>query len=182
VLLWLNGPFGVGKTTTSTLLRHARPDVRVFDPELVGYLLRRLIPEPVDDFQDWPAWRVLVAETAAVLWKHYGALVVAPMSLLREDYATEIFTRLRRRGVPQLHVVLHAEPATLAQRIRNDTVETGAVQWRLDSLPRYQSALRWLQREAILIDTTHLTKAEVAAAVDAVLPRTAGVDGPQDQA
>ena len=58
MLLWVNGAFGAGKTTAAEGLAATRPSTRVFDPELVGFLLRRLIVEPVDDFQSWPAWRV----------------------------------------------------------------------------------------------------------------------------
>ncbi|MFZ0324133.1 MAG: hypothetical protein WAN48_08395, partial [Actinomycetes bacterium] len=63
MILWLNGPFGGGKTSTAEALAAARPQWRVFDPEVVGYFLRAALPDvtDVDDFQDLPAWRPLVA-------------------------------------------------------------------------------------------------------------------------
>jgi len=39
MIVWLNGTFGVGKTTTSELLAKTLPDARVFDAEKVGTLL-----------------------------------------------------------------------------------------------------------------------------------------------
>lgn len=53
MIVWINGPFGVGKTTLATGLE-ARMPGRVFDPEKVGFLLRSIIKEPIDDFQHWP--------------------------------------------------------------------------------------------------------------------------------
>lgn len=40
MILWLNGPFGVGKTTTANAIRQQEPIWRLFDPEGVGYMLR----------------------------------------------------------------------------------------------------------------------------------------------
>jgi hypothetical protein len=39
VIVWVNGTFGVGKTTTATQLVSLSPELRLFDPEWVGYLL-----------------------------------------------------------------------------------------------------------------------------------------------
>src|SRR5580700_5135958 len=35
VILWMNGAFGVGKTTTARILREREPSWRLFDPESV---------------------------------------------------------------------------------------------------------------------------------------------------
>jgi adenylylsulfate kinase-like enzyme len=37
VIIWLNGPFGGGKTTTASELHTLLPSSRLFDPEMVGY-------------------------------------------------------------------------------------------------------------------------------------------------
>jgi hypothetical protein len=39
VIVWLNGAFGVGKTTTVLQLPALVPGSRLFDPETVGYML-----------------------------------------------------------------------------------------------------------------------------------------------
>lgn len=64
-VVWLNGPFGAGKTTTARLLTGARGDRVLLDPELVGgFLVHHL--GPVDDFQDLRAWRTLAAADLVV--------------------------------------------------------------------------------------------------------------------
>jgi hypothetical protein len=48
VIVWLNGTFGCGKTTTAAELRGLIPSSRVFDPETVGYMLQpNLADHPV---------------------------------------------------------------------------------------------------------------------------------------
>jgi hypothetical protein len=49
--LWINGAFGAGKSTTAGLLLESVEGARLFDPEYVGYLLRRFVPVPTGDFQ-----------------------------------------------------------------------------------------------------------------------------------
>lgn len=61
VIIWLNGPFGAGKTTTAKQLVGRLDNARHFDPELVGYLLRTALGDhDLKDFQDLPPWRELV--------------------------------------------------------------------------------------------------------------------------
>ena len=61
MILWLNGTFGVGKTTTSRCIAEVSAEWHPFDPEWVGYMLRaNLDGVPFDDFQDLAAWRRLV--------------------------------------------------------------------------------------------------------------------------
>lgn len=60
-MLWLNGTFGVGKTTTAKSIATMTDRWRVFDAEIVGYMLRAYLDGvDFDDFQDLSAWRGLV--------------------------------------------------------------------------------------------------------------------------
>ncbi|WP_327088241.1 AAA family ATPase [Nonomuraea sp. NBC_01738] len=164
MIIWLNGTFGAGKTTTAQALVEQLPDAHLFDPEMVGQFLRFVLPgEVYSDFQDLPPWRPLVAETAAQLLAYRGGRLVVPMSLLREPYAKEIFTGLAGRGVKVRHILLHCGRDELVRRIETDEVETGARAWRLRHLAAYDAALPWLREAAEVIDTSDLPAAEVAA-------------------
>ncbi len=49
MIVWLNGTFGAGKTTTAAELQTLMPGARVFDPETVGYMLMaNLADRPVE--------------------------------------------------------------------------------------------------------------------------------------
>jgi hypothetical protein len=61
----------------------------LYDPELVGAALRRIVgsPDPADDYQDLPLWFPLVAETARLLRLTYRPTLVVPMTVWRRDRA-----------------------------------------------------------------------------------------------
>lgn len=168
-VVWLNGPFGAGKTTTARLLTGARGDRVLLDPELVGgFLVHHL--GPVDDFQDLRAWRTLVADVVVALAGETSAVLVCPMSLLREAYAREIWQRVDAAGVAQRHVVLDASRAVLERRIEEDADEPSARRWRLDHLTAWESARPWVVAAAdLVVDTDRRTVTEVRDLVEALL-------------
>ncbi|MER5812712.1 AAA family ATPase [Streptomyces sp. NPDC002033] len=168
MIIWLNGTFGAGKTTTSRELVTLLPQSRVFDSEQVGFMLRHVLRSvPVEDFQDWRPWRSLVVESAVQVLDYVGGILVIPQSVLVERYWTEIRTGLEKAGVPVRQFVLDADRDTLIRRIESDTVEAGARQWRLDHLDAYEAARPWLSREAEVIRTTGTAPERVARLIAA---------------
>ena len=155
MILWINGPFGVGKTTLGELLVERMPGAHLIDTERVGYLLRPVLdgPRPVKDFQDWPAWRALVVTYLAELHAELGTLVV-PQSVYVEAYWVEIRDGLAARGVPLRAVTLDVDDAVLVRRIRRDLVEFRAARWRLDHIAAFREALPWLRRETEVLDAS----------------------------
>jgi hypothetical protein len=59
--------------------------------------------------------------TALSLRKHHAGTLIAPMTLINDDYLAEILGGLRAGGAEILHVFLDLDPAVLRQRI-NDRV------------------------------------------------------------
>jgi AAA domain-containing protein len=172
MIIWLNGTFGAGKTTTANELAALLPGSRIFDAEYVGLMLRHVLAsEKVDNFQDWQPWRGLVVATATQVLEYVGGLLVIPQTVFVHDYWQEIRTGLENAGVPVYHFVLHAERDELVQRISADTVETSARQWRLDHLDAYEAARSWHSQEAHVIDTTGLQPPQVAKLIDAEVKR-----------
>ena len=56
MLVWINGPFGGGKTQTAYELQRRLPGSVICDPEEVGFGLHRMTPRHLrGDFQDLPA-------------------------------------------------------------------------------------------------------------------------------
>lgn len=80
MIVWLNGTFGAGKTTTARELRTRLPGSRIFDAEHVGFLLRQVLPEPPGDFQHLPPWRPLVVETATRILRYAGGTLIVPQN------------------------------------------------------------------------------------------------------
>lgn len=164
MIVWLNGTHGAGKTTAGRLVQPLIPDSRVLDAEKVGETLMDITPglPGFDNFQHWPPWRPLVVETARHVLDYTGGTLVMPMTVLVEQYWREISGGLADHGIPVRHFVLHADQDTLRGRIEGDGV-LGPSPFRLAYLEPYAEAARtWLHAEAEVIDTTHLTPAEVA--------------------
>jgi hypothetical protein len=119
MLVWINGPFGGGKTQTAYELNRRLAGSVVCDPEQVGFGLHRMTPPGLRaDFQHFAAWREGVYEVLdLVLAKHAGA-VIAPMTLTDPAYFDQIVGRLRRAGHEVCHVALMADRDTVLRRLR----------------------------------------------------------------
>ena len=159
MIVWINGTFGAGKTTTGTLLAARDERLRVFDPEWVGYLLaNNLADHPVSDFQHYPSWRRLVPVVADEVARCTDQSLVAIQAVLDEGYWGELTTGLADLGHEVLHVVVESDPRTMTARIEADEVEKGARQWRLDHLAAWSEARGWMTAAAdLVVDSTDLT-------------------------
>jgi hypothetical protein len=168
VIVWLNGPFGVGKSTLVGELCRREPGARAFDPERIGWVLKRTIGlVRRGDYQDLPAWRAATVSAAA--WQARGAdPLLVPMTILRRRYLDEIHGRLRGRGHDVRHVLLDASADVLVDRIEADE-NPDPQGWRLDNLGAYLTARRELREISTVIDTDDLTPDEVADEVQSLI-------------
>lgn len=171
MIVWINGPFGGGKTTSANRVVERLDNCRLFDPEWIGYLLRdHLRDRRIDDFQDVPAWRRLVPVVAAELQATTGDTLVAVQSVLDEQYWHEIAAGIRAAGLPLLHVVLDIDEPTLRARIDRDEFELAAAGWRHDHVPAFFAARSWLVPNAdLVVDTAGHEPIEVADRVAALI-------------
>lgn len=124
MLVWINGPFGGGKTQTAHELHRRLPGSVVCDPELAGFGLHRMMPRELrHDFQDFAAWRQGVFEVLdEVLRHHEVGPVLAPMTLVNPRYFDEVVGRLREQGHEVRHFALLAERETVLGRLRERSV------------------------------------------------------------
>ncbi|MER5888133.1 NUDIX domain-containing protein [Streptomyces sp. NPDC001941] len=180
MIVWVNGTFGAGKTSTVRELIDLIPNSTLYDPELTGFGLRNLLPHKrlaeVDDFQDLPIWRRMVVDTAAALLAELGGVLVVPMTLLRQEYRDEVFGGLASRRIAVHHIVLTPEETILRARIaaREEPdapeAEQRVRQWSYDHVEPYLAALGgWLGADAHRVDNSRLTPRETAEAVVAAL-------------
>lgn len=126
-LLWINGPFGGGKTQTAYELLRRLPGSVVCDPEHVGFGLHRTLPPALrGDFQDLPAWRQGVHDMLALALSGHPGTVIAPMTLVDPGYFAEIVGRLREEGHAVHHFALLAERGTVLRRLRERGLGRGS--------------------------------------------------------
>jgi hypothetical protein len=178
MLVWINGPFGGGKTATAYELNRRLPGGAVCDPEHVGFGMRRMLPVSLRrNFQDLPAWRHAVHELLRLTLTEFDGPVIAPMTLVDPGYFQEIIARLRDEGFPVHHFALLAEPATVRHRLRHRGL--GRARWAVGRLDECLTRLREPEF-AQHIHTDRLTVAQVADAIadSAGLNIAPSADGP----
>ncbi|AXG76531.1 NUDIX hydrolase [Streptomyces paludis] len=180
MIVWINGAFGAGKTSTARELTDLLPNCTLYDPELTGAGLAQLLPQKrlaeVSDFQDLPIWRRLVVDTAAALLAEVGGVLAVPMTLLRQEYRDEIFGGLAARRIPVRHVLLATDETILRKRIagrsaHGDDHEANEAnrRWCDEHVEPYLAALSWLTGDAHVIDNTRLTARQTAVSLAAAV-------------
>lgn len=119
MLLWINGPFGGGKTQAAHEIQRRLPGSVICDPEHVGFGLHRMTPPLLrGDFQDLPAWRQGVYEVLDLALAKHDGTVLAPMTIVEPTYFQETVGRLRERGHDVRHFALLADRETVLRRLR----------------------------------------------------------------
>ncbi|MCV0371482.1 MULTISPECIES: AAA family ATPase [Pseudomonadota] len=163
MILWLNGPFGAGKTTLADRLRLRKPDLLMFDPEEIGFVVKATVPPAASgDYQDLPLWRALTIAALAELRRHYPQDIVVPMTVVRPDYLDELLGGARRIGDQLLHVFLDLDADLLRDRIERQVMHPDPArnreirQWRLTQMERCLSARERLPDGTLVLDSgTH---------------------------
>jgi hypothetical protein len=166
MVVWINGPFGVGKTAVARALRGRIPGAVLFDPEWVGLVLARLTPagRRTGDFQDLPTWRRWTVRLAVLAERTRRGPVIVPMTVADHRILEETFGELRRRGIDTRHVTLLASRDELRHRIRGRRGDSWAerqMERCLTNLPRREFGPH--------LDTDGRSVREVADGVRAVL-------------
>lgn len=171
MLIWINGAFGAGKTTTAYELQRRLPEAYVYDPENIGYFLRQNTPPQchTPDFQDMPLWRRFNFETLKLIADTYPAPVIVPMTLVSPAYYEEIIGRLQGEGVDVRHIVLCTSRETVLKRLRRRNLgldPRGREAFAIEALDRCLDFFDTYITEGKL-PTDHMTVDEVVEAVAA---------------
>ncbi len=132
MILFINGPFGVGKTSVAKVLVQKMPHSMLYDPEVVGAVLHRILGPfgKAEDFQDYALWRPLVVEGARLLRKVSARTLLIPMTVWRRDLFDPIIAGLRRDDEDLSYFRLTASRDVLLDRIASDTEDREAYAWR----------------------------------------------------
>lgn len=120
MIIWINGAFGSGKTTTAFELHRRMPDSFVYDPENVGYFIRKNAPDCLSggDFQDIPLWRDMNYEMLRLIHERHSGDIIVPMTLVNPNYFEQIVGHLRRDGIEVRHFILYAGREELVRRLK----------------------------------------------------------------
>lgn len=118
MIIWINGSFGVGKTTISEKLKERIYGSIVYDPEDIGVFLINTLPIKENDFQDYELWRTLNYEILKDLNKKFETIIV-PMTITNPKYYDEIVGKLEKKGINIKHFILIASRENLIKRLNS---------------------------------------------------------------
>jgi hypothetical protein len=181
MLVWINGPFGGGKTATAFELHRRLPGSVVCDPEHLGFGLRRMLPPALrTDFQNFQAWRSGVHEVLDLVGRNHDGPVIVPMTLVNPGYFAEVVGGLRACGHDVRHFALLASRATVLRRINRRGFGTGLRRepWAVSHVDECLTRLREPEF-AEHVDTDQRTVAQVVDTIAALagLPIAPNTDG-----
>lgn len=165
-IIWINGAFGSGKTVTAAELHRRMPASFIYDPENIGFFLRKNTPSETGkrfmDFQDDPLWQKFNYEIIKDIIYSYSGILIIPMTIIRPEYFHKLIGLLREDGIRVDHFILGADRKTLMhrQKSRLDFKSSWAAQ-KLDACIEAFS-------DPVFdgyIDTTHMTAEQQAETI-----------------
>jgi len=132
MIVMVNGAFGAGKTTVAEELLRRIEGSMLFDPEVVGFMLRHIVPEDLKygeertgDFQDLRPWKTLVVKVAEELKYTYGKHLIVPMTILNKEYFQYIYEGFIEVDPDTFHFCLMASKEVIHDRLRKRGEEEG---------------------------------------------------------
>lgn len=118
MIIWLSGPYGVGKSTLAEALAAKLGNALIFDAEAVGNAVRDNYPDcPYGYiFEDYPLWGKFCYQLLKDLHESFRRDILVPMTLVRKQ-SYRIIQKLRRAGIETKLVILEASHETVRARI-----------------------------------------------------------------
>lgn len=120
MIIWINGAFGSGKSTTAELLHSKLEFSHIYDPEQAGYFLWGSFPiemKEKGDFQDIEIWRSINYQILKHMHDNYDGTLIIPMTIINIDYYNQIIGNLIEDGVELYHFILNVEKENIKHRL-----------------------------------------------------------------
>ena len=157
MIIWINGSFGVGKTTVAEKLKEKIDKSIIYDPEKIGMFLTSTLPTKEDDFQDYRLWRTINYEMLKNLYIEFEVIIV-PMTITNKQYYNEIVGRLERNGIDIKHFILIASKENIISRLN---ARGNSTEWAYMQVDRCDKAFKDDYLKGNKIDTNNKNVDEV---------------------
>ena len=170
MILFLNGSFGVGKTTVGRILRRHIAGSVLYNSEWTGSVLMHL---PIkfrgsgtDDFQDIHLWRRSVVKGVKFFRFFARETVIVPMAFCRKDYFDEVVGEILQFDNQIRIFCLQASFETIVKRLekRGEKIESGEYNWSIRHAKECTDSLKSEYFGEIIV-TDEKNAVEVAAEI-----------------
>ena len=133
MIIWISGPYGVGKSTLAEAMAERLGSALVFDAEAVGNAVRENYPElPYGViFEDYPLWSRFCCTLLKDIHENFRRDILVPMTLVRKG-SYRMIRSLRRAGIDTKLVILEASAQTVRERILARGEEDGC--WCMENI------------------------------------------------
>lgn len=154
MIVWINGSFGVGKTTIAKILKEKLDNAVIYDPEVIGDFLMKTVSEKKNDFQDYELWREINNNILKRLNKKYKFIIV-PMTITNRTYFEEIIKDLDEVK----HFILIATKKNIMKRLKK---RKNSTEWAYNQVDRCINTFNNNSFEGIRINTNNTKDVEAA--------------------
>lgn len=120
MILWIDGPYGVGKSTLADELAKLNKNSFIFDAEEVGNAVRDNMPKALFNgyiFENYGLWFTTVTELLKEIAGKYDGDIYVPMTLTKKDSFDKIAIPLKNSGTKIMHLLLEADYENVKNRI-----------------------------------------------------------------
>lgn len=117
-IIWINGPFGIGKTTVAQALHERLPGSFIFDPEEMGHALKKLTPKFTGETQSHPMWIPLMLDALQYAEKEADGPLIVPVTIADVSRHRRLMSGLKARGMTVHHFTLMASADVVQAGIR----------------------------------------------------------------
>ncbi len=122
MIYWINGPYGVGKSTLAKYLHSQNPNSFIFDAEVVGNAVRDNLPQELFKgyiFEEYDMWFKTIIEMLLEITSKYDGDIYVPMTLVYPESFSKIKISLEDKGIKIKHILLVSDYPTIRSRILN---------------------------------------------------------------
>ena len=163
MIIWISGPYGVGKSTLAEAMVEKMENTLIFDAELVGDAVRSNYPDDPYGYiyEDYPLWGEFCCKLLTDVHNAFHKDILVPMTLLRSASYDGIIQKLRNNDVETHLVVLEASYDSVHDRILARGEEEGC--WCMENIALAREGCSALP--GIHINTDGISVAELAELV-----------------
>ena len=119
MIIWISGPYGVGKSTLAEAIAKKMDNAILFDAEEVGNAVRENYPGwPYGViFEDYPLWSKFCYELLKDIHSSFSKTILVPMTMLRRSTYESILQKLMDDGIDVRLIILEASHKNIHDRI-----------------------------------------------------------------